>query len=125
MKGGQNIAMWCLSDVNGLGLEKHRAASSPIRSSGIEMPRAAFAKRFSAANGGTYPTWCRPACTGVLHYMSDRGAEERRRRAKGSRNEGNPPRFALRQGTSGSTGRKIHPRTWRGEEASESKPVRL
>src|SRR5215210_736308 len=73
VKGGQNLAglLVFLSDVHGLGLDK---AQGLILTNTFYWDRndegRAFAKRFSAANGGKYPTMVQAGVyAGVLHYL--------------------------------------------------------
>ncbi|MBL0140735.1 MAG: ABC transporter substrate-binding protein [Betaproteobacteria bacterium] len=73
VKGGQNLAglLVFLTDVHGLGLEK---AQGLIFTTTFYWDRddagRAFAKRFSAANGGKYPTMVHAGVyAGVLHYL--------------------------------------------------------
>ncbi len=73
VKGGQNLAglLVFLSDVHGLGLDK---AQGLILTNTFYWDRTpegrAFAKRFSAANGGKYPTMVQAGVyAGVLHYL--------------------------------------------------------
>src|SRR5258708_5356595 len=73
VKGGQNLAglLVFLSDVHGLGLDKAQGLilTNPFYWDLNDQPRA-FAKRFSAANAGKYPTMVQAGVyAGVLHYL--------------------------------------------------------
>jgi branched-chain amino acid transport system substrate-binding protein len=115
VKGGQNLAglLVFLSDVHGLGLEK---AQGLILTNtfywDLNDQTRAFAKRFSAANGGKYPTMVQAGVyAGVLHYLkavaalkSDDGTKVV---AKMKEMPTDDPLFG--KGTIRADGRKIHP----------------
>ena len=115
VKGGQNLAglLVFLSDVHGLGLEK---AQGLILTNtfywDLNDQTRAFAKRFSALNGGKYPTMVQAGVyAGTLHYLkavaalkSDDGAKVV---AKMKEMPTDDPLFG--KGTIRADGRKIHP----------------
>jgi branched-chain amino acid transport system substrate-binding protein len=115
VKGGQNLAglLVFLSDVHGLGLDK---AQGLILTNtfywDLNDQTRAFAKRFSAANGGKYPTMVQAGVyAGVLHYLkavaalkSDDGTKVV---AKMKEMPTDDPLFG--KGTIRIDGRKIHP----------------
>ena len=115
VKGGQNLAglLVFLSDVHGLGLEK---AQGLILTNtfywDLNDQTRAFAKRFSALNGGKYPTMVQAGVyAGTLHYLkavaalkSDEGAKVV---AKMKEMPTDDPLFG--KGTIRADGRKIHP----------------
>jgi len=115
VKGGQNLAglLVFLSDVHGLGLEK---AQGLILTNtfywDLNDKTRAFAKRFSALNGGKYPTMVQAGVyAGTLHYLkavaalkSDDGAKVV---AKMKEMPTDDPLFG--KGTIRADGRKIHP----------------
>jgi len=115
VKGGQNLAglLVFLSDVHGLGLDKAQGLilTTTFYWDMNDQTRA-FAKRFSAANGGKYPTMVQAGVyAGVLHYLkavaalkSDDGAKVV---AKMKEMPTDDPLFG--KGTIRVDGRKIHP----------------
>jgi branched-chain amino acid transport system substrate-binding protein len=115
VKGGQNLAglLVFLSDVHGLGLEKAQGLilTTTFYWDMNDQTRA-FAKRFSAANGGKYPTMVQAGVyAGVLHYLkavaalkSDDGTKVV---AKMKEMPTDDPLFG--KGTIRADGRKIHP----------------
>ena len=116
VKGGQNLAglLVFLSDVHGLGLEK---AQGLILTNtfywDLNGETRAFAKRFSAANGGKYPTMVQAGVyAGVLHYLKAVAAlksdgDGAKVVAKMKEMPTDDPLFG--KGTIRADGRKIHP----------------
>jgi branched-chain amino acid transport system substrate-binding protein len=115
VKGGQNLAglLVFLSDVHGLGLDKAQGLilTTTFYWDMNDQTRA-FAKRFSAANGGKYPTMVQAGVyAGVLHYLkavaalkSDDGTKVI---AKMKELPTDDPLFG--KGVIRADGRKIHP----------------
>jgi branched-chain amino acid transport system substrate-binding protein len=116
VKGGQSLAglLVFLSDVHGLGLDK---AQGLILTNTFYWDRnaegRAFAKRFSAANGGKYPTMVQAGVyAGVLHYLKavyalKSDADGAKVVAKMKELPTDDPLFG--KGTIRIDGRKIHP----------------
>src|SRR3954465_6212988 len=114
VKGGQNLAglLVFLTDAHGIGLDK---AQGLILTEtfywDLNDQTRAFAKRFSAANGGKYPTMVHAGVyAGVLHYLkaiaaikSDDGAKVVAEMKKLPTDD---PLFG--KGTIRADGRKIH-----------------
>jgi branched-chain amino acid transport system substrate-binding protein len=115
VKGGQNLAglLVFLTDVHGLGLEKAQGLIfTETWYWDLNDNNRAFAKRFSAANGGKYPSMVHAGVyAGVLHYLkavaalkSDDGTKVI---AKMKELPTDDPLFG--KGTIREDGRKIHP----------------
>ena len=115
VKGGQNLAglLVFLTDVHGLGLEKAQGLIfTETFYWDLNDQTRAFAKRFSAANKGVYPSMVHAGVyAGVLHYLkaveSLKGDDGTKVVAKMKEMPTDDPLFG--KGRVRPDGRKIHP----------------